>query len=239
VLLSSCILIFALPALPAQILVAAASDLAPLERPLAAAFHSATSHSLRFTLGSSGMLARQIRYGAPYDVYLSANEQYVEELADSGHLLEDSRRVYARGRLALWSPQGSIGSLRDLLSPPVRHVAMANPAHAPYGVAARQALEHQRLWETLQPKIVFAENVRQAFQYAESGNADAVITSWTLLFDKGGILLPEQWHAPILQAGGVLKSSKQPALARRFLDFLTSPQGRAILLQYGLQDSRQ
>jgi len=180
------------------------------------------------------MLAGQIANGAPYDVYLSANELYVKELVDSGDLVADSVRVYATGRLGLWSADGDVRSLEQLLDPEVRHVAIANPAHAPYGVAAREALESQRLWEKLEPKIVFGENVRQSYQYAESRNADAVITSWTLIYDKGGIELPAEWHNPIRQTGGIIRRTDKAELARQFLDFLTSAEGQAILSTHGL-----
>jgi molybdate transport system substrate-binding protein len=240
-LLSSCVLclllvffLTSLPALSAELLVAAAADLVPVEGPLSTAFQKVSGQGLRFALGSSGMLARQIQNGAPYDVYLSANQQYVVELVDSGDLLRDSVQTYALGRLGLWSKDGSIRNLSELANPKLRHIAIANPAHAPYGVAARQALENRKLWQSLQSKIVYGENVRQAFQFAESGNADATITSWTLVFDRGGILLPASWHKPIRQTGGVLKRSQNPDLARRFLDFLTGPEGQAVLGKYGL-----
>lgn len=213
----------------AQITIAAAADLAPLEKPLAQAFGP-----LRFTLGASGMLAHQIENGAPYDVFLSADEKLVSSLSASGRLLPDSVRVYAFGRLALWSRDGSIQRLEDLKGERVKQVAIANPAHAPYGVAALEVLKKQGLWDALQPHVVFGENVRQAVQFAESGNADAVISAWTLLKDRGGILLPDSWHSPIRQAGGIVKGTKNLEQARRFMDFLTGAQGRALLARYGL-----
>jgi len=137
----------------------------------------------------------------------------------------------------LWSADGEIQHLEQLLDPAILYVAIANPAHAPYGVAAREALLSQGLWEKLQPKIVLAENVRQSYQYAESRNADAVITSWTLVYDKGGIQLPPEWHNPIRQAGGIISRSDKANLAERFLEFLTSGEGQAILSAHGLQSA--
>jgi len=216
-----------------EILVGAAADLQPLEPELTRAFSSATGASVRFTFGSSGNLAQQIGHGAPYDVYLSANEGFVTRLADSGHLLKDSVQVYAQGRIGLWSKGGRIRSLSELAQPAVRHISIANPEHAPYGVAAREVLKNQGLWEKLTSKIVYGENVQQAFQYAETGNADAAIIAWSLVANKGGILLPAAWHAPIRQAGGVVASSKNVPLARRFVEFLAGPQGRAVLTRFG------
>ncbi len=222
------------PLAHAEILVAAASDLSRLEAPLTEGFLKATGVRLRLSLGSSGMLARQIQNGAPFDVFLSANESYVQQLVETGHIREDSVRVYAVGRLALWSRSGSVKELGSLVDPGLRHLAIANPAHAPYGLAARQLLEHQGLWDRLAGKIVYGENVRQAMQFADIGNAEAAIIAWTLVFDRGGILLPERGHAPLVQAGGVVRSSAQPELAARFLAWLLSAEGQKLLTGYGL-----
>lgn len=202
-----------------------------MQKALEQGFQQATGHRVRFSFGSSGTLARQIENGAPFDVYLSANETYVKDLASHGDLDVSSIVVYALGRIAIWSADGSIKNLSDLGK--VRHLAIPNPVHAPYGVAARQALEHQGLWKSVERRIVYGENVRQALQFAESRNADAVITSWTLLQNRGA-LIPSEWHAPIRQAGAVTSSTKQAAAARSFLEFLGGPEGRKILSAGGL-----
>jgi molybdate transport system substrate-binding protein len=168
--LSSCLLAFfalTLPASPAEILAAAASDLVPLDAPLRHLFQEDTGHTVRFVFGSSGMLARQIENGAPYDVYLAANERFARDLAAQGKVDPASVAVYALGRVAVWSKSGRFGSLADLRA--ARRIALPNPAHAPYGVAGRQALEREGLWAGLEGRIVYGENVRQALQYAESG----------------------------------------------------------------------
>jgi molybdate transport system substrate-binding protein len=216
-----------------SILVAAAADLEPLQNQLAVAFRQAGGSAVKFTLGASGSLAQQIENGAPYDVYLSANESFVKRLADSGRLRADTVQVYAVGRIALWSKSGRVRTMEDLAQPAVRHVAIANPAHAPYGMAARDALKNKGLWDKIEPKLVYGENVQQAFQYAASGNADAVILAWSLVIDKGGVLLSAALHAPIRQSGGVVASSKNGGTARKFMDLLASPAGRAILRQFG------
>jgi molybdate transport system substrate-binding protein len=179
------------------------------------------------------MLARQIEQGAPYDVYLSANERFVADLAASGHLVPGTVRVYAVGRIALWSQEGVVRSLDGLDSARVRHVAIANPSHAPYGQAAKEALENKQLWRKLERKIVFGENVRQALQFAESGNADAAITAWSLVFASGGVLLPQVLHSPIRQGAGAVAGSRHPEWAARFLEFLTGPDAQKLLRQYG------
>jgi molybdate transport system substrate-binding protein len=180
------------------------------------------------------MLSRQIEQGAPYDVLLSANQKYVTDLALAGRVVRDSVQTYALGRIALWSKEGRVQSLADLRNPRILHVAIPNPSHAPYGVAAREALEKQGLWKQVEPRIVYGENVLQAFQYAQSGNAEVAITAWSLVFNQGGILLPENLHSLILQSGAMVASTRQAAAARRFLDFMTGPKGRKILQSNGL-----
>ncbi|QOY86107.1 molybdate ABC transporter substrate-binding protein [Paludibaculum fermentans] len=210
--------------------IAAAADLTPLESALSAQ----SSTPVTWSFGSSGLLARQIRAGAPFDLYLSANEAFVQDLAKSDLLLPGSVRTYATGRLGLWSLSGHIRTLKDLTLPEVRHIALPNPQHAPYGAAARELLEKAGLWKQLQSKIVLAENVRQAYEFGRTGNADAVLTSWTLLHDQGGLLLNDKDHAPIRQSGGVVKGAKNTKAAQAFLDFLLSPAGQKILLRFGL-----
>jgi len=221
------LLLCAFSACAADLLIAAASDLAPLAPQLERAY----KEKIRFTLASSGSLKQQIENGAPFDVFLSANEQYVKDLVAAG--LVTDRTIYATGRIALWSPNGFVKSLADLNKNSVTHLAIPNPQHAPYGVAAREALESQGVWKEVEPKIVYGENVRQALQFAESGNVEAVITSWTLLIGKG-TLLPAEWHSPIRQTGAVVKSSAQAEAARRFLKFLLSPDAQKILNNGGL-----
>ncbi len=178
------------------------------------------------------MLARQIEQGAPFDVFLSANEAFVEQLANAGRLDPASVRVYALGRLGLWSRDGKLRNLEELRNSRVLHVALANPAHAPYGTAARQLLQRRKLWKALEPKAVYGENVRQALQFAESGNADAVITAWSLLFDRGGVPLPAE-HDPIRQSGGAVTGRPHQAAARRFMEYLGSAEARKILETHG------
>lgn len=225
-----CILLSPLPSTSAEIIVATASDLAPAQQELAAAFQQSTGNSVRFVTGSSGMLARQVATGAPFDIFLSANRMYVDDLVEQGAIVKDSVRVYGKGRLGLWP----LHSLEELRGASIKHIAIANPKHAPYGVAARQALETAGLWKAVEHKIVYGENVRQAMQYAESGNADAAITSWTLLQGRG-TLLDEKLHEPIAQAGGIVATSKKRELAARFLRFLTDGEGVAVLRKFGLR----
>ncbi|HWQ56171.1 MAG TPA: molybdate ABC transporter substrate-binding protein [Bryobacteraceae bacterium] len=231
-----CIAIFLAPARaqqPASVLVAAAADLARTQPSLSESFAKATGRQVHFTFGGSGMLARQIEQGAPFDVFLSANQQFVENLTVAGRIQPGSARVYAQGRLALWSRSGKFRSLADLTNPKLLHLAIANPAHAPYGAAAQELLRRKGLWDGLAGKVVYGENVRQALQFAETGNADAVITAWSLVFDKGGILLPADSHTPIRQMGAVVQDTRNPQAAAAFLQFLAGPEGRKVLRRFG------
>jgi molybdate transport system substrate-binding protein len=216
-----------------EILIAAASDLTPLQRGLADLALRQAGIRARFTFGSSGMLARQIRNGAPYDLYLSANQAFTEELASSGRVRPETLRVYAEGRLGIWSKSGRYRTLESLLAATVRHVAIANPAHAPYGAAAREALVHQGLWSRIESKLVYGENVQQAMEYAISGNADAVLAAWSLMAGRNGVPIPPEWHNPIRQTGAVVTDSRQPGAAGRFLDLLSSPEGQKLLTRAG------
>jgi molybdate transport system substrate-binding protein len=229
------LLLLILQAVVAQeVIVAAAADLSPLQQPLSEAFHAQSGYSLRFSFGSSGMLARQIQNGAPFDVYLSANEEFVKDLSAGKRLIPNTVQVYATGRLGLWSENRNIKSLKDLLDASVHSVAIANPQHAPYGQAARQFLRNSGVWDAIQPKLVLAENVRQAFEFARTGNAEATLTAWTLIFDRGGILLPVTGYSSLVQSGGVVAGCSNERAARAFMRFLTSPQGQKILAASGL-----
>jgi molybdate transport system substrate-binding protein len=216
--------------------VATAADLADLEAPLTTAFRSAHPQiSVTWVTEASGVLSQQIQNGAPYDVFLSANESFVDKLASSGKVVPASVAVYATGRLGMLWKDGKSHPISDLMQNWVRYLALPNPKLAPYGAAAVQALQHAGLWSKLQNRVVYAENVRQALEIFESGNADAVITSASLLQDRHPDFLPDSWHQPIQQEGAVVTSSAQPQVARKFLDFLKSANGQAVFARFGFR----
>ncbi|HMJ62858.1 MAG TPA: molybdate ABC transporter substrate-binding protein [Bryobacteraceae bacterium] len=221
VALSSCFLLLT---------VAAASDLSPVQPALQKA---QPNLQIRFVTAASSVLSQQIENGAPYDIFLSANAQFVDQLASNGKLRPDSVRVYATGRLAiLWSDKKS-HPVSDLTQNWVRFVALANPRLAPYGAAAQQALQHAGLWTALKGKIVYGENVRQALQLFDSGNAEAVLTALSLVNDRKPDLIPADWHSPIVQKAGIVSASKSQPDADAFMRFLTSPAGQAIFAKFG------
>jgi molybdate transport system substrate-binding protein len=235
---------------PRELKIAAAADLASAMGKLGPAFEKQTGVHVTVSLGSSGNFFAQIQNGAPFDVFLSADKSYPEKLEQAGKT-EGAISPYARGRLVIWVPTSSSlrfasqgdqvldGNLDALTGPSVRKIAIANPAHAPYGRAAVAALEHYGVYDRLQPKIVMGENISQTAEFAQSGNADVALIALSLaaagnMQGQGRwVLLPENSYPPIEQAGVVLKTSPNKVQAKQFLDFLTSPAGRSILLDFG------
>jgi molybdate transport system substrate-binding protein len=218
-----------------ELLVGAASDLALAMPHLAAAFEEETGVRVSATLGSSGQIAQQVLQGAPVDVFLSADRGWVERLAAAGRLERDGRVVYARGRLVLVTARRHAKRFESLtqLGADVR-VAIANPQHAPYGRAARQALQAAGAWDRLEPRLVIAENVRQTLQFVGTGDVDAAISALALMPDEEGtwVVLPESLHEPLEQEAAVLADRPMTAAALQFIAFLASPRGREILEQH-------
>ncbi len=221
------------------LLVLAASDLTIAFTELEPAYEQASGNEVTTVFGSSGNLAAQIRNGAPADVFISANESFVDDLVSAGRIDSATRVEVAVGRLALVVPPGRAvaedpGALTD---PVYRVIAIANPEHAPYGVAARSALQATGAWTTLDDRLVMGENVVQAYQYVRTGNADAGLVALGLLrsADLPYRLVDADLHAPILQVGGVVRASPHASRAADFLAWVTGPDGRAILQSYGFE----
>ncbi len=222
----------------ADLLVAAAADLTPAFEELGQKFEQQTGKKITFTFGSTGNLTKQIENGAPFDLFAAANIEYIEQLERQELIVPGTKQLYARGRITIWTRADSpiqIRSLEDLARSDVKRIAIANPEHAPYGVAAREALQSAGIWQSVESKIAPAENVRQALQYAETGNADAAIVALSLSVQSSGrwALVPEDLHRPLDQALAIIKDSKHEQLARQFADFINSPEGRAVMRKYG------
>ena len=229
---------------PVTIYVGAASDLTPAFTEIGSRLGSTRPIKVVFTFGSSGLLSRQIEQGAPFDLFASANAAFVDRLESLELVLKGSRRTFAQGRLVVWQRQDAavpIKSLDDLATPAIRRVAIANPEHAPYGLAARQALQSKQLWEAVKEKIIFGENVAQAFQFAQTGNVDAAIVAQSLATRPQGRSIPVDpaAHAPIDQTLCILRRSQQPEACRQFVEFLLSADGRAILQRHGFVVERK
>jgi molybdate transport system substrate-binding protein len=222
----------------ATLTVFAAADLAPALRRLIPEFERTAHAKVTLVPGSTGTLTQQIRNGAPADLFFAANEASIDDLSNDGLIQRRTRAVYARGRLVLITLKASssgVSDLKDLAKASVRRVAIANPGHAPYGVAAQQALQSAGLSLSVQPKLVYGENVQQAVQFVQSGSADAGIVARSLVGgqDLEWRLVDASLYQPLNQAAVVLARTRQPALAASFLDFVKSARGRAVLKAFG------
>jgi molybdate transport system substrate-binding protein len=218
--------------------IAAAADLAHAFDEITPAFNAQTPTDLKLTLGSTGLLAKQIIQGAPFDLFLAANASYVDQVVKADACDGATKLSYGRGRLIIWvrGDGGAQLSLTALGDPRFKHIAIANPEHAPYGTAAREALTRAGIWDRVSDHLVYGENVQQALELAQSGNADVAIVGLSLAIGaKGGswALLDEAGYAPIDQSLVVCKHGNNANAARRLVDFLAAPAGRAILRRYG------
>ena len=226
------------PAAGDPLLVAAAADLQFAFTDIGAMFSEQTGHEVNFSFGSTGLLTQQIENGAPFDVVAAANVSYVDRLREKGLIIPDSEQLYAQGRIVLVvNRQAGVvaATLADLQNSDIQRVAIANPAHAPYGLAAQQALQTAGLWDALQPKIVFGENVRQTLQFVQTGDAQAGIVSLSIagVPEVHSTPIEPSLYAPINQAMAILKQTKQEDLARQFIAFVNGPQGRPVMKKYG------
>lgn len=218
--------------------VAAAADLARAFTVITPAFSAQRPVELKLTLGSTGLLARQIEQGAPFDLFLAANVSYVSQVVSAGACDGASVASYARGRLVIWQKGGDARELTpaSLATPRFQHIAIANPEHAPYGKAARDALTRAGVWDRVVNRVVYGENVQQALELAASGNADVAIVGLSLAIGSpqgSWALIDEALHAPIDQALVVCKHGTNRVLATELAAFLKGPEGRSILKNYG------
>ena len=227
-----------------KVTVAAASDLKFAMEEVAAQYEKSTGQKITLVFGSSGQFTAQILQGAPFDIFMSADESFVFKLADAGKT-RDRGRLYAIGRIGVFVPLDSAlkadGSLKDMSAAlqdgRLHKLSIANPEHAPYGERARQALQAAGLWSGLQGKLVLGENISQAAQFTLSGSAQAGIIAQSLalapaLADKGKFeLIDQKWHQPLLQRMVLLKPAS--ANASMFYDYLGGKAAQSVLMRYG------
>jgi molybdate transport system substrate-binding protein len=223
--------------------VAAAADLMYAMNEIAPNFEKATGCTVRVSTGSSGNFLSQIENGAPFDVFFSADIEYPRKLEAEGLAVSGSTCLYAVGKIVLWVRNDSrldiskgLAALRD---PSIQKVAIANPQHAPYGRAAEDALRKSGVYDAVKDRFVLGENISQAAEFVESGNADAGILALSLVLspglkEKGRFWrIPENLHAPIQQGVVLVRASQNPKGARAFLDYIKSPATAALLERYG------
>jgi molybdate transport system substrate-binding protein len=242
------LLVAASPALPdaprRTVSVAAAANLKGAAEELKRGFEAENPGvEVVLTYGASGAFFAQLQNGAPFDLFLSADREYPDKVVEAGLARPADERVYAFGKLAVWVPAGSAvdverRGLAALADPAVRKIAIANPAVAPFGRAAEQALKAAGVHDVVKDRLVLGTSVAQAAQFATTGAADAAFLPYSLTLGKelsGGraVLVPETLYPRIAQSGVVLSAGKEADLARRLLAFVTGEKGRAILARFG------
>ncbi|MFN7135089.1 MAG: molybdate ABC transporter substrate-binding protein [Myxococcales bacterium] len=226
-----------LPTAPVR--VAAAADLTDAFTALGPGFEAASGQKVTFTFGSTGLLAKQLREGAPFDVFAAANVSFVDEVVKAGACDGATRAPYARGRVAVWTRRDGAAPprrLEELTDARFKRIAIANPEHAPYGQAARDALRQAGVWDEVAPRLVFGENVRQTLQLAETGNAEAAIVALALVVndrEHPWLLVDEALHPPIDQALVVCTRGANRAGGEAFAAFVASDAGRATMRRFG------
>ena len=221
-----------------HVTVFAASDLGPPFKAIIPEFEKRTGTKVTLVLGSTGMLTQQIRNGAPADVFFAANADYIAQLETERLTLPHTKSLYARGQIVavtLRSGRVRVNSLKDLSLTHIRRVALANPAHAPYGLAAKQALEHAGIWPSVQPKLVYGENVQQAVQFVRSGSADVGIVARSVagtddLISTG---IDANLYRPLDQFATVLKRTRDPGGSAAFIEFVNGLEGRRVMRRFG------
>ncbi|MCS6305769.1 MAG: molybdate ABC transporter substrate-binding protein [Nitrospira sp.] len=230
------------PVFAEQMLVAVAANFIPPFREIALEFEKSTGHQLKVVGGSSGNFYTQIKNGAPFDVFFSADNERPKKLEDEGLGVKDTRFTYATGRLVLWSANADlIKGEETVRSKNFKRLAMANPKTAPYGVAAMQALQKLELWESVQPHIVMGESIGQTMGFIESGNAQLGFVALSQIMDpkikgKGSRWdVPTNLHEPIQQDVILLTKGKDNAGAKALLEFIAGPQSKTIIERYGYE----
>ena len=230
------------PALAEQALVAVAANFIGPFREVAMEFEKTTGHTVQVASGSSGSFYTQIKNGAPFVVFFSADNERPKLLEDEGLGVKGSRFTYAIGRLVLWSSDPDLMKGEDTLrSGKFKHLAIANPKTAPYGVAAMQAMQKLGVWESIQPRLVMGENMGQVLGFVESGNAELGFLALSQVLDpkmkgKGGRWdVPSNLHEPIQQDVVLLEKGKDNPAANALMEFMDGPQAKAIIERYGYE----
>lgn len=224
-----------------KITVAAAADLKFAMDEIVTTFKSShAGDEVEVIYGSSGKFNTQMQQGAPFDLFFSADIAFPRELAKNG-LAASEVKPYAVGRIVLWSASmdASKMTLGSLTDSKITHIAIANPQHAPYGKRAEEALRSSGLWETIESKLVYGENIANTAQFVQTGNAQVGIIALSLavnpeLSSKGGYyLIPDMLHAPLEQGFIICKRAENSALAKRFANYIGSKPARAVMTKYG------
>lgn len=220
----------------------AANFTAPIQA-IAADFEKDTGHKLVAAYGATGQFYTQIKNGAPFEVFLSADDTTAEKLEKEGDSVRGSRFTYAIGTLALWSAkEGYVDAKGDVLKKnEYQHLSIANPKAAPYGLAATQVLEKLKLTEATKAKIVEGQNITQAYQFVSTGNAELGFVALSQIYKDGKVssgsawIVPASLHDPIKQDAVILNKGKDSAAAKALVEYLKGPKAAAVIKSYGYQ----
>jgi molybdate transport system substrate-binding protein len=225
-----------------EVVVAAAADLKFAMDSLVATFSKNNPDiTIKVVYGSSGNFFQQIGNGAPFDLFFSADIDYPRQLT-AKHLTLSDAYLYGTGQLVLWSKSidPAVDQMNTLLNSTIKKIAIANPAHAPYGRRAEEAIRHYDLYDQIKDKLVLGENIAQTAQYAQSGAADIGIIALSLALSpamqqSGGKywLIPADSHQPLEQSFVLLPHAKDNKGAYQFMNFITTPEARAVLKSFG------
>ena len=225
-------------AAPSEITVAGASNLTEAFQELGKQFTAETGIRVVFSFGATAELEKQIENGAPFDVFAAADVEHVDKLGSQGMLTSGTNKPFALGRLVLWIPPNSsvaLTRIEDITHSDVERIAMAKPDVAPYGRASVEALRALKLWDQVESKVIYGQNVSQTKQYASTGNAEVAFIPFALVKPNEGraIEVDESLHQPIVQAIAVIKDSPHQGAARQFVEFVLSEKGQELLERFG------
>lgn len=222
----------------AELVVAAAANLTDAFAEVGSRFTGKTGIRVVFSFGATADLAKQIENGAPFDVFAAADTEHIEQLERQGLLTPGTRALYARGRLVMWLPPGSnpkVERIQDVTAKAFERIAIAKPDVAPYGRATVESLRRLGIWNEIEGRVIYAQNVSQAKQYAATGNTEVAFIPLALVKPGEGNYLEvsDELHQPIDQALGIIKDSMKQTAARQFVDFLLSDEGQELLSKKG------
>lgn len=226
------------PARPEEIFAAVAANFTDAATEIGAAFRKATGHTVTMSFGPAGQFYAQIAQDAPFQVFLSADQARPAKAEAEGFAVPGSRFTYATGKLVLWSadPARIDGTGAAMKDESLTHVAIADPASAPYGAAAVEVMRNLGLFETLEPKIVQGKSISQTHQFVATGNADLgfVALSQVIADDTGSRwMVPQELYSPIRQDAVLLRKGEASEAAKAYLAFLQGPEATAIIRKYG------
>jgi len=242
--LASLLSVFVLGAAHAdEVQVAVAANFTAPIQAIAADFEKDTGHKLVAAYGATGQFYTQIKNGAPFEVFLSADDTTPEKLEKEGDTVKGSRFTYAIGTLALWSAkEGYVDGKGEVLKKnEYQHLSIANPKAAPYALAATQVLEKLKLTEATKAKIVEGQNITQAYQFVSTGNAELGFVALSQIYKDGKVtsgsawIVPANMHDPIKQDAVILNKGKDSAAAKALVDYLKGPKAAAVIKSYGYQ----